>query len=108
VGNLSQHFRVPDGHGWASQSVEQAGIRGQQHQVGPDAVGAPVLVVQHARENAHNRQNHNDFNGHGQHADDGAQGAMQQIGKNQFVHLRAGFRARKSAEKSAFRVTDSG
>jgi hypothetical protein len=73
----------------ACRPVEHAGVRGQQHQVGADAVGAQLLVVQHAHEDAHNRQNHDDFNGHGQHADDRAQGAMQQIGKNELIHVRA-------------------
>ena len=83
----------------------QARIRGQEHQVGADTVGALFLIVQHAHKDADNGQNHDDFNGHGQHADDRAHGAVQKVGKDELIHIRSSIKSANSAESPSLRVT---
>ena len=87
MGQSAQRLYVSDWHGGAAYAIEKAGVRGQQHKVGTDAVGTLRLGVQEPHEDSYNRQNHNHFNGHGKHTDDGAQGAMQQVREDQFIHF---------------------
>ena len=43
-------------------------------------------LVQHTHKDGDNGQNHDDFNSHGRNADEGAQGAVQQVGNDKLVH----------------------
>ena len=86
---LPDHFDVFDRDGRATDAVHDAGVTGAHHQVGPDAIGALLLVVQHAHEDANDGKDHDDFNGHGQDADDRAQRAVQKIGEDELIHVLA-------------------
>ena len=94
---FAENLDKPGRHGRAAHAYEDAGIGGPHHQVRADAVGALLGVVQHPHEDAHDGQDHNDFNSHGQHADDGADRAAQQIGKDKLIHSRR--RLRKAANR---------
>ena len=45
-----------------------------------------LLVVEHAHEDGDDGEDHDDFNGHREDADDGAQGAVKEIGEDELVH----------------------
>src|ERR1035437_795910 len=80
-----------------------------RHSRGADAVGALFLVVQHAHEDGDDGENHDHFNGHCQHADDGAQRTVNQIGEDELVHSRSWFQStsegRICTNAPVFRVT---
>ena len=86
---FSDYFNVLDGDRSATNAVHDAGMAGPHHQVCADAVGTVLLVVQHAHEDANDGQDHDDFNGHGEDADDGAQRAVQKIGEDELIHVLA-------------------
>jgi hypothetical protein len=51
-----------------------------------DAGGLGAGAVEDAVEDGSDRENHDDFNGDGEGADDGAQGAMHEIAEDEFIH----------------------
>src|ERR1017187_9598538 len=56
-------------HGRYVHCGKHASIVGAKHQVGADAVGALLGVVQHSHDDARDGQDHDDFNGYRQHTD---------------------------------------
>ena len=95
--------------GRAAHAVEKDGVAGTDDEVGADAVVQPLLAGQLSHHDGDDGEHHDDFNGHGQHADDGAQGPMQQIGEDELIHCPAMTpRGRKAAKPLSFRLTASG
>ena len=95
MGQAGEEFGEFRGHRSAAHAIHEAGIGRADHQVGADPVGSLFLVVEHTHEDGHDGEDHDDFDGHGKDADDGAQGPVQKIGKDELIHfweaLRPGF-----------------
>ena len=79
VGHLDGNWSAADAH-------EQRRARRLHHDVGADADLAVLGVVEHADGKADDQQNQGDFNRDRDHADEGAEGTVHQVGKDHLVH----------------------
>ena len=59
------------------------------------------LSVEHAHEDGHNRQDHDHLNGHSEHADDGADWTMKQVGEDELIHSRLWLRGAKNSLRAS-------
>ena len=73
VGELAQDIGYL-GRGWrATHSNEEALIRWTNNEIGPNAVRLDPVTFDIADHNADDREDHGDFDGHGQNTDGGSQ-----------------------------------
>ena len=75
-----------NGGGGAGHADEIAGGAGMHDHVHADAALAGALAVEHAQHDGGDGEDHDDFHGDGEGADERAQRAMDEITDNQFVH----------------------
>jgi hypothetical protein len=86
VGNLSEDVGYLDGGSGGAHTDEVVGRTGANEHVHADAVGAVLEAVELAHQDGRDGEDHDDFNGDGEAADEGTQGAMDEIADNQFIH----------------------
>jgi hypothetical protein len=86
VGQLADSFDVAGGNGSAATPLMKRGVGRADDHVRADAVGADLVVVDLAEEDGGNGDDHHHFNGDGSGRDDGAHGAVNQVGQDQLVH----------------------
>jgi len=74
------------GDGRAADAVKNNSVAGPDNQVRPDAVVHPLLAGKLTHHDGDDGEHHDDFNGHREHADEGAEGAVQQVGNDELIH----------------------
>jgi hypothetical protein len=90
VRQFRQNIRNLCRNGCASNGADKAGVRRSHDNVCADAAGLVAGVVHHSYHNGDNGQDHHHLDGDGYHADECAQGAVQDIAENEFIHWLTG------------------
>ncbi len=86
VGYLSNNVGYLDGGAGGAHPDKVVGGAGADEHVHADAVLAGFEAVELAHQDCGDGENHDDFNGDGEAADERAQGTMDEIADYQFVH----------------------
>ena len=83
---LAQNVRYLDGNRGYAEGADIAAVGWTHHDIGANAFLPGLVVVQHAQGQPYNQQNQRDLNPYGNHADDGPDRPVHQVGDDHLVH----------------------